>query len=139
MSYQDPDIQEAPVYPVRLEIIQDGKPTNFLSGNDHFTLYCDVFAPSSFIDDHQNTVQYIYASLLSGIHTVDEQKVAEVKIDPQNKPLVWHFEIPFKWEFRGFESINLQLAITSKHEGEMGLSEALRLGRFVNTFIPIAR
>ena len=133
----DPDIQDAPVYPIMFEIQQNNKTVQIINPQDPFTIRCSVYVPATIKQKMEGYKHYIYATLLDKNMPV-EQKIGKIDIDSNQKSSILQFAIPFKLN-DGIKSkvINLQIAVTPKHEGESGIGESIRIGRFVNTYIPL--
>ena len=132
------DIQKAPVYPVELMIKQGEKETPELTikdGNISFNLDCAIYVPKEFSITNLNSDNFIYFTILVDNDAIS-QRIGKLPLDP--KYSLFKYDIPFNFSVsENTKSINLQAAYTNKHSGESGISESLRSGRFLNTFIPI--
>lgn len=139
MSYSDPDIQEAPVYPVMFEIKQENETVQKISPKKSFIIRCSVYVPDETRQEIQDRKHYIYVTLLDSGQPVSQQ-IGAISLPVNQEDIIMQFAINFD-PVKGTSNnqINLQMAITSKHEGEMGIGEALRIGRFMNTYIPLEK
>lgn len=133
----DPDIQDAPVYPVMFEIQQDSETVQMIDSQKPFTVRCSVYVPTAIKEEMKERNHFIYATLLNNDMPI-EQKIGKVDLDSNQKSSILQFAIVFELD-DGIKdkTINLQIAITPKHEYEMGIGESIRVGRFVNTYIPL--
>lgn len=133
----DPDIQDAPVYPVMFEIQQDSETVQMIDSQKPFTVRCSVYVPTAIKEEMKERNHFIYATLLNNDMPI-EQKIGKVDLDSNQKSSILQFAIVFELD-DGIKdkTINLQIAITPKHKGEMGIGESIRVGRFVNTYIPL--
>lgn len=154
----DPDIQDAPVYPVSF-MIQNQEHLNEYptydfadpqieltkDGNIDFQLFCTIFLDKEFIENFKNVDNFIYLNVLSTNDQQQEIYLVQQKGDfplDQGNLITYSFHVVINEEnVKKFKLsyLKLQLAITQKHEREMGISESIRLGRFLNTVIPIKK
>lgn len=139
MSYSDPDIQEAPVYPVMFEIKQENETVQKISPQKSFIIRCSVYVPDETRQEIQDRKHFIYVTLLDSGQPVSQQ-IGAISLPVNQEDIIMQFAINFD-PVKGTSNnqINLQMAITSKQEGEMGIGEALRIGRFMNTYIPLEK
>lgn len=135
----DPDIQDAPVYPVLFEVLQDNQPTQIVDPDKEFTFKCSVYVPRKMRQALSQYKYYVYVTLIVNEVPI-AQKVGLIPASNQRKKVL-QFAVQFERFNKSIESnkVNLQMAITAKHNGESGMGESLRIGRFVNTFIPLEK
>lgn len=138
MSYSDPDILEAPVYPVLFEIQQDDQAVQMINPTKDFIIRFSIYIPYGLRQEIGNRNYFVYVTLSDNNDMPIAQKVAPVNppYDQERKVL------QFASQFEPINSINndvinIQVAITTKHQGEMGIGESLRTERFINTYIPL--
>lgn len=60
----DPDIQDAPVYPVMFEIQQDSETVQMIDSQKLFTVRCSVYVPTAIKEEMKERNHFIYATLL---------------------------------------------------------------------------
>lgn len=140
MSYMDPDIQEAPVYPVLFTIEQNGNSVLTINPNEEFIVHCAVYIPAQLRQQIKQQDHFIYATIIdSGSPII--QKIGSITPPVySNNNEIMQFIIAFELGNRtDANQINLQIAITAKHKGEMGIGESLRVGRFINTYLPLEK
>lgn len=137
MSYTDPDILEAPVYPTLFEIQHDGQVVQMIDPTKNFTIRFSIYVPYEIRQEIKRHNHYIYVTLSNnGIPIV--QKVAPVSVPHSREDRILQFASQFEAiNSTDNDVVNIQVAITTKHQGEMGISEALRVCRFINTYIPL--
>lgn len=154
----NPDIQAAPVYPVAFKIQNqnhlDEFPTYEIAdpqieltedGNINFQLFCTIYLDSEFLKNFSDRDNFIYLNVLSTNDQQQEiyltQQRGEFPTD-QGSLITYSFHVVIDKEnvekFK-LDCLKVQLAITQKHEGEMGITESIRVGRFLNTVIPIKK
>ena len=73
MSYSDPDIQEAPVYPVMFEIKQENETVQKISPQKSFIIRCSVYVPDETRQEIQDRKHFIYVTLLDSGQPVSQQ------------------------------------------------------------------
>lgn len=133
----DPDIQDAPVYPVLFEIIQNNKVVQIVNPKKDFVIRCSVYVPSVLKQQIAKYDHFIYATLLANEQPISQQ-VGTMNANYGLNDSIAQFMVKFECDnLDNLNQINLQLAITPKHKGEMGIGESIRVGRFVNTYIPL--
>lgn len=138
MSYSDPDILEAPVHPVLFEIQQDEQVVQMINPTKSFTIRFSIYIPYELRQEIGNRNYFVYVTLSDNDDMPIAQKVARVT-SPHNQEIK---VLQFASQFEPIDSINndvvnIQMAITTKHQGEMGIGESLRTERFINTYIPL--
>lgn len=151
MSYLDPDIQGAPVYPTgismknkKINSKRDFDPEIILDANSNIDIEIKtmIYIPIQFIAEFENTETFIYSTLISN------DKFSPVYLSqlkgkfPLNKGqnMIYTFSIHVDGNVikqYKVQSAVLQLSVINKHEGESGFEESLRVGRFFNTVFPI--
>ena len=139
----DPDIQHAPMYCVGFQL-QDEHQKETLKilnrkGNIDFSIMCAVYVPNSFKEHTYNQHGRLFFTCLNSNGIVVDQKIGELPLETEksSEPSLIRYAVRFNFsDFAGSE-LNLQIAWTNKHDGEMGIGESLRIGRFVNTMIPV--
>lgn len=133
----DPDIQDAPVYPVLFKIIQNNKVVQIVNPKKDFVIRCSVYVPSVLKKQIAKYDHFIYATLLANEQPISQQ-VGTMNANYGLNDSIAQFMVKFECDnLDNLNQINLQLAITPKHKGEMGIGESIRVGRFVNTYIPL--
>lgn len=137
MSYSDPDIQDAPIYPVSFEIEQDGHTVLAIDPHKSFIIKCAIYVPEEMKQALQQQEHFLYATIFANKIPIAQQ-IATIDPDynPGNKFLQLAIDFSIN-DYANSDEINFQMAITGKHQGEMGIGESLRVGRFINTFIPL--
>lgn len=137
MNYNDPDIQNAPVYPVLFEIQQNNKVVSIVNPKEGFVIRCSVYVPSVLKQQIAKYDHFIYATLLANEQPISQQ-VGIMNANYGLNDRIAQFMVKFECDnLDNLNQINLQLAITPKHKGEMGIEESIRVGRFVNTYLPL--
>lgn len=136
----NPDIQSAPVFPVGFQILDNKEKQIYLitpnNGKATFYVTCAIYVPESFYESNHDKDVFIYFSALVNQQVADQ---AIAKFPFETKSNLYRFQVEFDLPFANADDVNIQIACTTKHEGEMGISESLRVGRFVNTKIPIKK
>lgn len=137
MSISDPDIQEAPVYPVLFEIKQEQHVVQMINPTKNFTIRFSIYVPYILREEIKKHSYYIYVTLSNNEIPI-AQKIAPVNPPQDQKVRILQFASQFDpINLTNNDSINVQVAITAKHHDEMGIGEALRVNRFINTYIPL--
>lgn len=140
----DPDIQDAPIHCVGFQIKNANQKEIFevenVNGTLNFNITCVIYVPNHFREQQFAQSGRIFFSCLSNGMVVDQQ-IGEMPIQNSNTQdvLLYKYDVSFHIEQFDQDVLNFQAAWTNKHNGEMGLSESLRVGRFVNTFIPVVK
>lgn len=136
----NPDIQNAPVFPVSFQVLDDQEKHIYAvtpeNGKAVFYVYCAIYVPESFYESNHNKDVFVYFSALVD-NQVADQVVAKFPFDTKSD--LYRFQVEFDLPFSDADNVNIQIACTTKHDGEMGISESLRVGRFLNTRIPIEK
>ena len=149
-KYSDPDILDAPLNLTSFELLNESnkvipeiRPTD---GFLKFTVRFAVHVPEQFIN---NSYPLKYRVFMTISAKTDEgergiwQSIGELPLRPQNprNPLIYRYDFSVNADIsniiKQIDSVNIQLSVSSKHNGEMGISESLRLGRFLYTNIPV--
>ena len=137
MSYSDPDIQEAPIYPVLFQIEQDGQTVLTINSKEEFVVRCSAYVPTNLMQQIKHRSHFIYAPILANGSPVIQQ-IGQITPPSNPENSIIQFAVNFNLDDKvKTDQVNLQLAITAKHKGEMGIGESIRVGRFVNTYIPL--
>lgn len=137
-TYYDPDIQDAPVYPVKISLKNDdNQETTFIekkNGKINFTVMCTIYIPGKTLAQQSIGKKiFVYFTALSSNNVV-AQKFSEL---PEGKSFA-QYKVPFSIDdASNIDELNLQFACTLKHQGESGIGESLRVGRFFYTIIPV--
>ncbi|WP_242363409.1 hypothetical protein [Limosilactobacillus antri] len=137
-TFYDPDIFSAPVYPVQFEIInEENRTVPFIKIRNNkitFSISCTIYIPNNFwIRPYATVDDFIYFTILEG-NQVIAQQIGNL---PENENFA-RYTVKFDISnIKEIKELNLQLAYTSKHAGESGITESLRVGRFFNTIIPV--
>lgn len=128
----NPDIQNAPVYPIDFHVT---------GSKEDFSVSCTVYVPDKFVGNHPGISGYsVYLTILTMRElgtSVLAQQSSELAFY-KSQLLKYNFNI--KEDVTQFDTLNIQLAVApSFEEGNAyaGASESLRVGRFVNTIIPV--
>ena len=137
-TYYDPDIQNAPVYPVEISVKnKENKDEPYLTEKNKkidFIITCTIYIPNNFwVRPYATTEDFIYFTVL-GNNQVIAQRIGKL---PEGEKFA-KYTVPFSiTNNSGLSELNLQFAYTPKHQGESGIGESLRIGRFFYTIIPI--
>ena len=133
----DPDLQDAPVYPVLFEIMQNNKVVQIVNPKKDFVIRCSVYVPSVLKQLIAKYDHFVYATLLADGKPISQQ-VGTMNANYDLNDSIAQFMVKFECDnLDNLNQINLQMAITAKHSGEMGIGESLRVGRFINTCLPL--
>lgn len=136
-TINDPDIQSAPVYPVLFEMKQGDQTVQKINLQNDFVIRCSVYVPSEMLQQLNQQEHFVYVTLIDDGKLIG-QKIGVLNPTPNKEINVLQLAIAFKLDSDiDNDQINLQMAITSKHSDEMGIGESLRIGRFINTYIPV--
>lgn len=131
------DIQKAPVYPVLFEIEQDKQTILTIDLSKEFIVKCAIYVPEEMNQVLQQSDYFVYATLFVNESPVT-QKIATIRPNHNPKNRILQLAIDFNISDKiNSNEINFQMAITHKHQGEMGIGESLISGRFINTYIPL--
>lgn len=134
----DPDIQDAPLYPIDISIKNnDNQELPYVvenNGKIEFSIVCTVYIPDRFwANQFEGQDNFVYFTALNNYQVV-AQRVGRL---PDGEHFA-QYKVPFSInEVSDIDELNLQFAYTSKHPGESGLGESLRIGRFFYTIIPV--
>lgn len=154
----NPDILDAPVYPVSFKIQNQEHLNEYPTYNNadpqieltqegkiNFQLFCTIYLDDSFVEFSKKLDTFIYLNVLSTNEYQQEfylnQQRGEFPTD-QGKLIEYSFHIVINAKNvkkYNLDHLRIQLAVTNKHEGEVGISESIRVGRFLNTVIPIKK
>lgn len=133
-------ILDAPAHLTSFLLESNGKIVDSLTvpenGKLNFNLKIYVYLPNHVQGEFEGIYLSIYSTGLKNDIYLSQQvaDVTEIAMNPVG--LVFPVEIDANLLI-DIHAINIQLALSSKHDGEMGVGESLLLGRFLNTLIPL--
>lgn len=101
-----------------------------------FELQTMIYIPNYVDFSYLAAYLTVYSDGLANDIYLNQQKAELTALDDSVVDIVFPIEISDDL-LDGVSGVNVQLALSNKHENEMGISESLRIGRFLNTLIPL--
>ena len=149
-KYQDPDVLDAPLNLTCFEIIDKENKVlpeiQAIKGNLGFTVRFAIHVPQKFIHENLNFGYKVYmtiSTIVDGKELGIWQSIGDLplQIDSSKHPLIYRYDFPVNIDVSNIidqlKEVKIQLSTSSKHNGESGISESLRVGRFLYTKIPV--